>query len=47
MSYEKTKPSILVTPIDNAPKIKDLWEIDLSPGIFIIPFREFIGLDES
>ena len=27
-------------PIDKLPIISDLWEIDLSPGIFAIPDKE-------
>ena len=38
-SSEYKKPSIFVSPSAILPIIKDLCEIDLSPGTFIIPCK--------
>ena len=36
-SSPNNKPRILVSPSANEPSIKARWEIDLSPGIVILP----------
>tara|TARA_B100000287_G_scaffold47128_1_gene42020 strand:+ start:373 stop:579 length:207 start_codon:yes stop_codon:yes gene_type:complete len=44
MSSDSNKPSILETPTAIELKMIALWEIDLSPGILILPESGSCGL---